>query len=914
MIASATLIRDYFAPPLFALWRWTADGRAIESSDGKTICFVQEIAEILTRLKYRGLPQFDAIVLLVTACRDGWLEQSELRNYLVSIETLTSATATQSTIKSLISRLDRVASFPPPLRTSISAKSFLIETIFETTERNIVPSDAELLVSALCNGILPSLLVSVHGSESAAGGHVNSQTFARTNDALRAIENLTAENLELRAKTGLDRLVIPAEDIDLPATQRVRKLIDVLRLDSDPELAGLGRLAQNLMAAVHVPRTLSPEDDLPLGGFSDIANRGPLDRLLSSELAHDDLTLAVRVALNEALYLRRESPPRAPPKQRALLLDSGIRMWGLPRVFCAGIALALSASADKRVTVQAFRALANTLAPVDLATRPGLLAHLAALETAAHPGGALKPFFDETQLNGSAADAILITHPDALTDPEFKAALAALPGLDFYAATADRDGTFRFFHITSSGQSLLREAKLPLKAILEPQRENAVPPDDKSVAADLPAILSITPFPLLIPHAVVLSRACRSPKLGVIAIEPGDGRLTQWTAPYRGPKQLSANVPEGEVLKLLIFNEAEALAVIREKSTARLLLYRFNVETSVESVREFPPNDSLPLEVRIAGDALVMIFSREIAGINLISGAVYEKYSLQLNLVWTRGGYFRRGTSWYALSLSLGKIRLDRVSSPPPGTIALIDREGLDGPWALTTSGALVSTVPHVSQTVQFPLTGNIAALEAVSVNGKMLKIAVAGTSVKHCFLNARRGAVTEAGNEADENRLLEPEIFAVTAPAPVLRTDFEFVGIAEDGRIILYSTAGYRFQIYLADSEKLMIKESVASPALRTNIMTFVPLPTDPQANHRLRVARFSDGSRIFFDSRGLLHLKSSDPTMPEISLVLNDRNVTGWSSDGKQFGLSYFIAAGDLDLDRTFDAKIKRFTQRLQ
>ena len=40
---------------------------------------------------------------------------------------------------------------------------------------------------------------------------------------------------------------------------------------------------------------------------SDISNRGPLDRLLLSESAHDDLTLAVRIALNEALYLRRES-------------------------------------------------------------------------------------------------------------------------------------------------------------------------------------------------------------------------------------------------------------------------------------------------------------------------------------------------------------------------------------------------------------------------------------------------------------------------------------------------------------------------------------------------------------------------------------------------------------------------------
>jgi hypothetical protein len=104
-------------------------------------------------------------------------------------------------------------------------------------------------------------------------------------------------------------------------------------LKDDVELGGLARLALNLMAAVHLPRPVADREELPLGGVSDITNRGALDRLLVSELANDDLTLAVRIAVNEALYLRREMPPRNPPRQRFVLLDAGIRMWGVPRVF-----------------------------------------------------------------------------------------------------------------------------------------------------------------------------------------------------------------------------------------------------------------------------------------------------------------------------------------------------------------------------------------------------------------------------------------------------------------------------------------------------------------------------------------------------------------------------------------------------
>ena len=79
-----------------------------------------------------------------------------------------------------------------------------------------------------------------------------------------------------------------------------------------------------------------------------------MDRLLLSELAHDDLTLAVRIAMNEALYLRRETPPSNPPKHRAVLLDSGIRLWGVPRVFATAVGMALAAAAQRNVRTDVF--------------------------------------------------------------------------------------------------------------------------------------------------------------------------------------------------------------------------------------------------------------------------------------------------------------------------------------------------------------------------------------------------------------------------------------------------------------------------------------------------------------------------------------------------------------------------------
>ena len=57
------------------------------------------------------------------------------------------------------------------------------------------------------------------------------------------------------SKTGLERPVAPAKELDLPQVQRVRALLRDLR--SDPQLAGVARLARDVLAALHVPRALA---------------------------------------------------------------------------------------------------------------------------------------------------------------------------------------------------------------------------------------------------------------------------------------------------------------------------------------------------------------------------------------------------------------------------------------------------------------------------------------------------------------------------------------------------------------------------------------------------------------------------------------------------------------------------------
>jgi hypothetical protein len=70
----------------------------------------------------------------------------------------------------------------------------------------------------------------------------------------------------------------------------------------------------------------------------------------------------------------------------------------------------------------------------------------------------------------------------------------------------------------------------------------------------------------------------------------------------------------------------------------------------------------------------------------------------------------------------------------------------------------------------------------------------------------------------------------------------------------------------------------------------------TSRYAEVQLRRFSWPDGSEAVADSRGLLHLKSSDPRLAEITLVMvNEKPTAAWSSDGARSGSSYFVGNGE-------------------
>jgi hypothetical protein len=878
-------------------WRWAEDGNVIIWADGSTVAFREEVCEIISRMPTAGLPPFRLIVLILAACRGKFPPSSQTRTAIresvqLDFSPVISEKDEPALIRvwndpanqefsELLARLRLLHQLPTDIRESLRGKAVLIETILQglTFERTFPPFD---VVKALRED--PALR-DLNSSDERLQRNAVPYRLLRS-----ALQNFSPEALALRMQTGLDALPSSA-DVDLQPSERARQLLALLR--DDPEHQGLAKVARDIMAALYLPRALSETEELALGGFSDIANRGSLDRLLPSELANDDLTLAARVALNEALYIRREPPSNHPPSQLAILMDVGVRQWGLPRVFATAVALAFVAREEHCAEVAIWRAGKTSIEKSDLLSRDGLVKHLTALDTYAHPGAAMKPFFAQFAKQAEM-EAVLIANRDSISDPDFRRHLADIQWKRFYIATVDRDGHFELVALPQ-GQKPVCQAEISLDALFPagPARPGSRLLDPAH-SGDLPLILNVEPFPFLLPVVGRIQSSLPLKAGGGMAVLQ-DGRLMRWDGPRRGAATLVQRLPHGRVLWVGT-SEDEANVHVLKLITAsgEASLTTWNAATNDSKTVEFTLSRSLPREVYARDGVLFVLSETEASAWELKDARFISKVRLLSPARFTNGRFYRgpRG-EWGFLANDGGTLRLTHLSIPDPlknaELAAVFDREGYheSGPWMITRDGRIYS--------------GNGTCISNL------------GIRVSHAHISRDGHKILLMGEDEKSFRLVDlqhgiarpitfPHRRAMYADAPGLvetvavpptcsmRLKFTEIAVLRDQEIMLRSGKGGWSVISMAGNT-LRLSPTPATEALAVFISKFERIPTPPELNVRLKVATLPNGSRAWLDDRGLLHLKPGDKTKPEVSLTLTDGPMAAGSSDGLICGNPFFL-----------------------
>lgn len=577
--------KKYFRSELSPYFQWADHGRELCWCDGMTIAFHEEIATTLDRLSDGSFADFSTIALAMATLRGSWPEVAAKLSVAVAFLKL----SPQKNVRDAVDHRKNLLEFWPETLRKLSLLTKYAETSSQTPdtraelialwlrdfESGFGPESQKTLVEAFLAGLsddvvsghqaeetMISLLLpeSVHEAQRIAAIHdAPAMAVPRIFRLIRIANSLadhmpsdTVEGLHSLLKTGIPDTVRPPDEVLLDQRTQTRGLLH--QLTDDRELGGVARLAKQLIAAITLPRSLSEPDELQMGGVSDISNRGSVDKLLLSELAHDDLTLAVRLALNEALYLRRESPPSPQTRTRSVLIDLSLPLWGIPRLYATAAAMALHATSDTLVRINCFRSGRDAATATVLTTREGLAEHLAALEPTEHPGSSLESFFLAVESEPVSAEPVLITTSDVLASDGFRQALEKFCLSDLWLIAVERDGRLKVLQKTRQGTSVRKQLHLPLDEILSPKAVKQVKRTD--VQDDMPAIFHLPQFPLLLSHQTRVGGLWTCGEMAVSVTD--DGRLMLWTEKGLGAREMATGLPTQRDGRRYLINRLES--------------------------------------------------------------------------------------------------------------------------------------------------------------------------------------------------------------------------------------------------------------------------------------------------------------------------------------------------------------------
>jgi MoxR-vWA-beta-propeller ternary system domain bpX0/MoxR-vWA-beta-propeller ternary system domain bpX1 len=591
MLDVSTKARQYFTPPKDYFWRWSNDMNIVEWHDGVTIAYRDELTAILKEVALTCEPKrLGAVLLVLAACREGIAEGS-IRNrffYEVLDDLADRADVDKedyyinqrpNIIDDTLRFLNRISILNADLRRE-KGKILLIKHLFEDDLDVFKPHSLTAFVDEFASGRLDLDI----------GTQQIDLTFDYFKADLLTLYKLSrrypdVHSLDVKIRTGLD--VLPTS-IELPEEEKTEEpdpLSILEELAADDKTAGLAALTLSVIAALNVPMHAQGASDLPLGGVSDLTNKGTYDKLLLSELAQDDDLLTARLVNNEALYLRREMPPAQPDRERVILLDTTLKMWGMPRPFALSAALALAENKKKIIETRVFALKGVTFDPLSISTKKDVLEALNHLSPALHCGLALADFMKQAPKT-EAIDYVFISDEDAMSHPNFKALFNQQKPYLRFLIVINRLGALQFFEFKNGQSKLISAAQFDLNTLLFPNKKpQKTLNSDKKLREltddEMPSFIYHDPTPLFFPPVNLQLDEQNNfyvETVGVLVITKTQ-RVLWFKDRDKGAVELMLHIEEGDYEINYEYQYNSFFIAVYRKGTSFLKFYDINLNT-----------------------------------------------------------------------------------------------------------------------------------------------------------------------------------------------------------------------------------------------------------------------------------------------------------------------------------------------
>jgi hypothetical protein len=442
--------------------RWSADGEAIEFADGSTFAFAGEVVSFLEGFSLQGpFPHFGLVLHLLHLLRHD--RSSNEHGRLPALQrAFRQAGQVHRNAGALCALLCRHLPAAPAPPSSWQIWRRVILRSFSTSPEFLARRNP---------GEEPPLAPEEFFRQiSHALGHYDHDDLVHWLRYGRGPVKEAAERI--------------AEAIDV---ERPRTLQGVLaELARQERLSGAVPFVAQLVSALALPLRRLDQHELPLGGYSDVTTRGQPEQILPAQFALDDLEFVRRHAERELLYYRREEPHAQTREELVLLLDQGVRTWGVVRLVLAAALFAFGQLADRRRLPFRVAATSDGGVPHDpLEIEDAALAALMqASDLSPHPALALERLLEDDA--AGARDVVLLTHPFSLAEPDVVAAARRLrPDSRLFAVTVDARGQVQVSEVRRGAPLTLNRFHVDLEPPAPPPPKRPAEPAPTAWTGDV---------------------------------------------------------------------------------------------------------------------------------------------------------------------------------------------------------------------------------------------------------------------------------------------------------------------------------------------------------------------------------------------------------------------------------------------
>ncbi|RQO30278.1 hypothetical protein DBR32_11940 [Taibaiella sp. KBW10] len=330
---------DYFQSYEKYFWEWE-DDMGVETGEPyqhlisipnvSVIAYRDYALELLQQIAIDGIPLFGAYVLVLYASSKNASSGFDGVSYY-----LRNNNQYAYNVAEAVDFLEKVDRIDDKYKKGKN-KGLLLQTIFKDCHHKIPQKEAK--------DILDEVTSAVHLlQDCAVKAPFNNAIFQKEVRVLELLNKRfpTAQAIE-KAMAGLMEVPGIAEEIVEETITADSRKDFVQQLIEDPKTFQVGALIKRIWSGLKIPiHQLSPGEQ-PIGGVSDMTNKGNFDQMLLSEFAYDDDLFLSRIANNETLYIKREIPPEENIFERIILIDSSIKNWGTPKVMAMATAIAIT--------------------------------------------------------------------------------------------------------------------------------------------------------------------------------------------------------------------------------------------------------------------------------------------------------------------------------------------------------------------------------------------------------------------------------------------------------------------------------------------------------------------------------------------------------------------------------------------